>query len=81
VRKWYSGTVNLRTDPIVDWARMTDEQPHVLVAGRDFSRSWRKVRKAAGMWAHRNGYSCRTEYDAEGGTLTVMFLPREAGWV
>ena len=71
----------LESDPLIDWARMTDERPHVLVRGTHFTRDWRLVRKAAGMWAHRHGYRCLTEYDAEGATLTARFVPREAVWV
>lgn len=70
----------IRTDPTIDWARMTDDRPHVLAGGVDYTRSWKKVRRAAGMWAHRNGYSCRTTYDPVSETLTVQFLPREAAW-
>lgn len=71
----------LDADPLIDWARMTDERPHVLVGGEHFSRDWRLVRKAAGMWAHRHGFRCLTEYDTDGATLSVQFVPREAGWV
>lgn len=77
-----SGTVArmaLESDPLIDWARMTDDRPHALVSGEHFSRDWRLVRKAAGMWAHRHGYRCLTEYDGE--MLSVKFVPREAGWV
>jgi len=66
-------------DPLIDWARMTDGGRHELRLGEHFSRDWRKVRKAAGMWAHRHGYRCLTEYVGE--TLTIQFVPREAGWV
>lgn len=66
----------LDSDPIIDWAKWTDERPHVLVRGDDFARDVRKVRKAAGMWAHRHGYRCLTETtDAR---LVVQFVPREA---
>jgi hypothetical protein len=71
----------LESDPLIDWARLTDEQPHALVAGTHFSRNWKLVRKAAGMWAHRHGYRCLTDYDAGSATLSVRFVPREAGWV
>lgn len=74
----------LESDPLIDWARMTNGQPHVLVSGEHFSRDWKLVRKAAGMWAHRHGYRCLTEYSdngAGGATLSVRFQPREAGWV
>lgn len=67
-------------DPWIDWAKMTDERSHELSHGTHFSRNWKLVRKAAGMWAHRHGYRCETEYDGSA-TLTVRFLPREAGWV
>lgn len=68
-------------DPLIDWARRTDERWHELVAGEHFDRDWRLVRKAAGMWGSRHGYRCLTEYDADSGTLKVRFQPREAGWV
>jgi hypothetical protein len=71
--------MGLESDPLIDWARMTDGQTHQLTRGRHFSRDWRLVRKAAGMWAHRHGYRCLTETDGE--TLSVRFQPREAGWV
>jgi hypothetical protein len=68
--------VALSTDPIIDWARFTNERPHVLVRGTDFERSPELVRKAAGMWAYRNGFRCATSI--AGAMLTVQFIPREA---
>jgi hypothetical protein len=68
------------SDPLIDWARMTDGGSHELRSGTHFSRDWRLVRKAAGMWAVRHGYRCLTEFDGSE-TLTVKFQPREAGWV
>ena len=67
----------LSTDPIIDWAALTNERPHVLLRGRDFNREPAKVRKAAQMWGYRNGLRCATTID--GATLTIQFLPREAG--
>jgi len=69
------------SDPLIDWARMTDDQPHALVRGTHFSRDWKLVRKAAGMWAQRHAKRCLTEYDPDSETLSVRFQPREAGWV
>lgn len=74
-----SGTVvcmPLDSDPLIDWAAMTDARPHVLIRGTHFGRSPELVRKAAGMWASRNGYRCLTEMGSE--RLTVRFEPREA---
>ena len=66
----------LDSDPLIDWAAMTDERPHVLLRGEHFERDTALVRKAAGMWASRHGYRCLTEMDSA--RLVVRFEPREA---
>ena len=71
----------LDSDALIDWARMTDGRSHGLVAGTHYTRDWKLVRKAAGMWAHRHGFRCLTEYDPGSETLSVQFVPREVGWV
>lgn len=65
----------LDSDPQMDWRARADGQPHVLVRGRHYRRPEAKVRRAASMWALRNGLRALTEIDE--GQITIRFVPRE----
>lgn len=65
-----------RVDEFTDWARFTDERWHVLIRGDDFSREPALVRKAAQMWASRNGFRCNVEMDDR--RVSLRFVPKGA---
>lgn len=63
-----------RADPFTDWGRFTDERWHVLLHGTDFTRPAKLVRKAAQMWASRNGYRCNVSGDDR--RVSIYFTPK-----
>lgn len=67
----------LDSDPQIDWAKRADGKPHRLVRGKHYTRDVLLVRKSAGMYANRHGFSCLTEISPDGGVVTVKFTPKQ----
>jgi hypothetical protein len=65
----------LNSDPQIDWLSRADGKPHTLRALEHYTRSETKVRRAASMWALRNGFRALTEIGPA--SITVKFVPRE----
>lgn len=65
----------LDSDPQIDWRARADGKPHELVRGTHYTRTPDKVRRAASMWALRNGLRALTEIRT--GVIVVRFVPRD----
>jgi hypothetical protein len=66
----------LDSDPMIDWAKRADGEPHKLVRGKHYQRDAELVRKSAGMYATRHRLRCLTEIGTDGSSITVRFIPQ-----
>lgn len=67
-------TMALDSDPQIDWRSRTDGKTHTLRLGVHYEREPEKVRRAASMWAQRNGFRALTEIGAD--SVSIRFTPR-----
>lgn len=67
-----------RDDPFISWQPLADGEWHWLSRPDDFERDWKLVRKAAQMWASRQGYVCNVEPFNNGTRIQVLFRKKEA---
>lgn len=76
---WQCGNlpVMARDDPFIRWQQFADGEWHWLEAGEHYHRDWKLVRKAAQMWASREGMVCNVEQFNDGAKIQVLFRPRE----
>lgn len=63
----------LRADPQIDWRARADGRNHVLKHGEHYTREAALVRRAAAMWALRNGMRAVTKASED--SITVRFVP------